>query len=153
MWGFIVTIPCIHKTFSSSSHVLPSLTHPYHTPPCLRTCRCVPVFPCWLQKRASSVPNSVPSAFLSPFLFVLWTLQMREHVMITIFLVRLASLHKIALVPSIFLKVAWLCSFFPPLKTTEECCEHSYTFPFVDTSVHEIFMKEILCNIFKVALS
>lgn len=113
---------------------------------------CVPVFPCWLQKRASSVLNSVPSASLSSLLFVLWTLQMREHVMITIFLVRLASLHKIALVPSIFLQVARLCSFFSPLKTTEECCEHSYTFPFVDTSIREIFMKEILCNIFKCSI-
>lgn len=106
IWGFIVTVPCIHKAFLSSSHVLPSLTH--HTIPFLDwgragVCAC-------LCSHAGS--RRGPSAFLSPSLFVPWTLQMREHVLITIFLVRLTSLHKIVLVPSIFLQVIRLCSFF-----------------------------------------
>lgn len=109
---FIVIIPYVHKVFIFFTCI--ALSYPPIPYPSLSedVQGCVPVFPCWLQKRASSVPNHVPSAVFSPSLFVPWTLQMREHVMITIFLVRLTSLHKIALVPSIFLQVTRLCSFF-----------------------------------------
>lgn len=135
MWGFIVIIPCVHKVFIFFTCIAlsyppipyPSLSEDVHG--CVPFCFLVTFLICSLDSADERARDdnylSGQAYFTSQDSF--------------------SSIHFLASNPTLFL-------FIPSLKTIEECCEHSYTLPFVDSSTHEIFMKEILCNIFKCSI-